>query len=183
MDDRKLREYAFKIYKGESGYSLQKAFRLFPKYYPKIAFYYTEILNKQQNEFSLRMIQGLGIDKGRTLLNELNILNEKMSKFYINAKFKFDESYRRLEAATDEYDRKNVKREELNNILRITEQSIDFHKQSTDLINKIYDEAQKYKFVGLENDLINAAIMSNKKDVELYKLNYNFRNYIKQYQI
>ena len=182
MDDRKLREYAFKIYKGESDYSLQKAFRLFPKYYPKIAFFYTELLTKQQNEFSLQMIQALGIDKGKALLNELNNLNVRMSKFYVNAKFKIDESYRRLEAATDEYDRKNAKREELNNILRITEQSIDFHKQSTDLINKIYDEAQKYKFVGLENDLINAAIMSNKKDVELYKLSYNFRNYIKQYQ-
>lgn len=183
MDDRKLREYAFKIYSGDSDYSLNKAFRLFPKYYPKIAFFYTELLTKQQNEFSLRMIQALGIDKGKALLNELNNLNVRMSKFYVNAKFKIDESYRRLEAVTDEYDRKNVKREELNNILRITEQSINFHKQSTDLINKIYDEAQKYKFVGLENDLINAAIMSNKKDVELYKLSYNFRNYIKQYQI
>ena len=132
MDDRRLKEYAFKIYSGESGYSLQKAFSLFPKYYPKIAFFYTELLSKQQNEFSLKMIQGLGIDKGRALLNELNNLNERMSKFYVNAKFKFDESYRRLDAATDEYDRKYVKREELNNILRITEQSIDFHKQSTD---------------------------------------------------
>ena len=76
MDDRKLREYALNIYKGISGYTLNKAFSLFPKYYPKIAFYYTEILTKQQNEMSMRMLQGLGIDKGKALLNELNILTD-----------------------------------------------------------------------------------------------------------
>ena len=91
MDDRSLREYALNIFKGIRGYTLNKALSLFPKYYPKIAFYYAEMLTKQQNEFSLRIIQGLGIDKGRALLNELNILNEKTEKFYANAKFRFNE--------------------------------------------------------------------------------------------
>ena len=63
MDDRRLKEYAFKIYKGESGYSLQKAFRLFPKYYPKIAFFYTELVSQKQNNLTTRMIQALGIDQ------------------------------------------------------------------------------------------------------------------------
>ena len=63
MDDRRLKEYAFKIYKGESDYSLQKAFRLFPKYYPKIAFFYTELVSQKQKELTTRMIQNLGIDK------------------------------------------------------------------------------------------------------------------------
>ena len=81
MDDRSLREYAENIYKGIRGYTLSKALSLFPKYYPKIVFYYTEMLTKQQSEFSLRMIQGLGIDKGRALLNEYNILNNKITKF------------------------------------------------------------------------------------------------------
>ena len=62
MDDRRLREYAFKIYSGESDYSLQKAFRLFPKYYPKIAFFYTELVSQKQNNLTTRMIQALGID-------------------------------------------------------------------------------------------------------------------------
>ena len=92
MDDRKLREYALNIYKGISGYTLNKAFSLFPKYYPKIAFYYTEILTKQQNEMSMRMLQGLGIDKGKALLNELNILNERIAKIYVNADIKINET-------------------------------------------------------------------------------------------
>ena len=67
MDDRRLREYAFKIYRGESGYSFQKAFRLFPKYYPKIAFFYTELVSEKQNHLTTRMIQALGIDKADEL--------------------------------------------------------------------------------------------------------------------
>ena len=67
MDDRRLREYAFKIYSGDSDYSLQKAFRLFPKYYPKIAFYYTELFSQKQNKLTTRMIQALGIDQADEL--------------------------------------------------------------------------------------------------------------------
>ena len=67
MDDRRLREYAFKIYRGESGYSLQKAFRLFPKYYPKIAFFYTELVSEKQNHLTTRMIQALGTDEASKL--------------------------------------------------------------------------------------------------------------------
>ena len=72
MDDRKLREYALNIFNNVSGYSLHKAFDLFPKYYPKIAFYYSELITKKQEELTTRMIQSLGIDKARALLNELN---------------------------------------------------------------------------------------------------------------
>lgn len=67
MDDRRLREYAFKIYRGDSDYSLQKAFRLFPKYYPKIAFFYTELVSQKQKELATRTIQALGIDKADEL--------------------------------------------------------------------------------------------------------------------
>ena len=108
MDDRNLREYALNIYKGIRGYTLSKALSLFPKYYPKIMFYYTEMLTKQQNEFSLRMIQGLGIDKGRALLNEYNILNNKITKFFVDSLFKLNKSYRRIEAATDKNERESV---------------------------------------------------------------------------
>ena len=81
MDDRKLREYAFKLYKGESGYSLQKAFRLFPKYYPKIAFFYTELVSQKQKELTTRMIQGLGIDKAVELRNIAAAANRDMEEF------------------------------------------------------------------------------------------------------
>ena len=181
MDDRKLREYALNIYKGISGYTLNKAFSLFPKYYPKIAFYYTEILTKQQNEMSMRMIQALGIDKGRALLNELNNLNVRIVKFYVNAEFKINQSYRRIEDATDE-DRSNVVKKEIQSEMEIMIQSTHILNESTALFLKIKSESKIYNFKVLENEINeaqNASIIANE---ELIKLNYKFDNYIKQYQ-
>lgn len=85
MDDRKLREYAFKIYKGESDYSLNKAFRLFPKYYPKIAFFYTEILVQKQKELNTRMFQALGIDVAVEIRKIVNETYEEVDKFRTKA--------------------------------------------------------------------------------------------------
>ena len=179
MDDRSLREYAFNIYKGIRGYTLNKAFSLFPKYYPKIAFYYAEILTKQQNETSMRMIQALGIDKGRALLNELNALNAKIVKFYVNAEFKINKSYRRIEEATDE-DRSNVVKKEIPSETEIMIQSTNILRESTALFLKIKSEAKKYSFIVLEHDIDeaqNASIIANEKLIELNK---KFFNYIRK---
>ena len=59
----KLKKYAIKIFNGDSDYSLQKAYRLFRKYFTKIAFYYTEILSQKQEELTRRTIQQLGYIK------------------------------------------------------------------------------------------------------------------------
>ena len=179
MDDRNLREYALNIYKGIRGYTLNKAFSLFPKYYPKIAFYYTEILTKQQNELSMRMIQGLGIDKGRALMNELNYLNAKMLKFYVNASFKLNESYRRIESATDK-DRSNIIGKELDFALQISDQTTDFFRKSGDLLRKIYDAAKIYNFKSLENDIRKVRNMNFQADRDLYSLNRKFLDYLKR---
>ena len=179
MDDRNLREYALNIYKGIRGYTLAKAFSLFPKYYPKIAFYYTEILTKQQNEMSLRMIQGLGIDKGRALMNELNDLNAKMLKFYVNASFKLNESYRRIETATDK-DRSNIIGKELDVALQISVQTTDFFRKSGDLLRKIYDAAKIYNFKSLENDIRKVRNMNFQADRDLYSLNRKYLEYLKR---
>ena len=183
MDDRNLREYALNIYKGIRGYTLSKALSLFPKYYPKIAFYYAEMLTKQQNEMSMRMIQALGIDKGRALLNELNILNERMLKFYVNAKFRFDESYRRIEAAKDEYDRYNVAQKERATGLQIAVQTGNFLEKGFNLLSKIYDAAKKYNFTGLENSILETMATNKQVNNELSSLNIKFYEYVKQYQI
>ena len=180
MDDRKLREYALNIYKGISGYTLNKAFSLFPKYYPKIAFYYTEILTKQQNEMSMRMIQALGIDKGRALLNELNDLNAKILKFYVNAEFKLNESYRRINSAKDEYDRDNIFNKEYESISKIFIQSTYITKESSALFLKIKSEAKIYNFKVLENEINEAMNMNFQADAELYKLNREFLKYLKR---
>ena len=181
MDDRNLREYAFNIYKGIRGYTLSKALYLFPKYYPKIVFYYTEMLTKQQNELSLRMIQSLGIDKGIALMNELKNLNERMSKFYVNAKFRFDESYRKIEAATDE-DRSNVAQKERATGLQIAVQTRNFLEKGFNLLSKIYDAAKKYNFTGLENSILETMATNKQVNNELSSLNIKFYEYVKQYQ-
>ena len=182
MDDRNLREYAENIYKGIRGYTLSKALSLFPKYYPKIVFYYTEMLSKQQNEFSLRMIQSLGIDKGRALLNELNILNERMSKFYVNAKFKLDQSYRRIEAAKDEHDRYNIISKEMPTIYNIYTQSYNITTISTELFDKIVAATKIYNFKSLDSDIDKAMTIINKASIELVIQNRKFLDYLKQYQ-
>ena len=173
MDDRNLREYAFNIYKGIRGYTLSKALSLFPKYYPKIVFYYTEMLTKQQNEFSLRMIQGLGIDKGRALLNELNILNRKIVKFYVDAKFKLDEFYRKLEASTVTYDT-DIFGKEAASVTNIINQSTDITKESLVLFNKILAETKKYNFKILANDIAKAMKINTQRNKELFYQNANF---------
>ena len=182
MDDRNLREYALNIYKGIRGYTLSKAFSLFPKYYPKIAFYYAEILTKQQNETSMRMIQALGIDKGRALLNELNILNERISKFYVNAKFKLDQSYKRMESATDEY-RDNIVRQEKKVKINIMNQSTYILRESTALFKKTKSTAKQYNFIGLENDINTAEEVTALASDDLINLNIKFDYYIRKYQI
>ena len=183
MDDRNLREYAENIYKGIRGYTLSKALSLFPKYYPKIAFYYPEILTKQQNEFSLRMIQGLGIDKGRALLNELNILNRKIVNFYVNAKFRLNESYKRMESATDEYNRDNIVRQESKVKINIMNQSTYILNESTALFKKIKSTAKKYNFIGLENDINTAEEVTALASNDLINLNIKFDYYIRKYHI
>lgn len=178
MDDRSLREYAFNIFKGIRGYTLTKAFSLFPKYYPKIAFYYAEMLTKQQSEFSLRMIQSLGIDKGRALLNEYNILNNKITKFYVNISFRINECYRKIEAATDK-DRNSVIIEQLDSANLIAKQSCDFIRKSDELLSKVLYEAKKYNFYTLENDIRKVVDMNYQANMELYKLNKEFSKYLK----
>ena len=180
MDDSKLKEYALNIYNGISGYTLTKAFSLFPKYYPKIAFYYTEMRTKQQNEMSMRMIQALGIDKGIALMNELNDLNAKILKFYVDAKFKLNESYRRIEAATDEYDKSNIIGKEMDSASKIIDQTTDFFRKSGDLLRKIKDAAEIYNFKSLENDISKVMNRNFQADGELYKLNREFLKYLKR---
>ena len=85
MDDRRLKEYAFKIYSGDSDYSLQKAFRLFPKYFSKIAFYYTEILVQKQKELNTRMFQALGIDVAVKIKKIVDRTYEKVDRFRTKA--------------------------------------------------------------------------------------------------
>ena len=77
----KLKEYAFKIYKGDKDYSLHKVFRLFPKYFPKIAFYYTELLVQKQEELTRRTFQQLGYIKAVDMRNTAVELHKEVKKY------------------------------------------------------------------------------------------------------
>lgn len=124
------------------------------------------------------MIQSLGIDKGRALLNEYNILNAKMLKFYVNSSFRINECYRKIEAATDK-DRDSVIIEQIDSANLIAKQSCDFIRKSDVLLSKVLYEAKKYNFYTLENDIRKVVDMNYQANMELYKLNKEFSKYLK----
>ena len=77
----KLKEYALKIFNGDKDYSLNKVFRLFPKYFPKISFYYTELISQKQEELTRRMIQQLGYIKAVEMRNTAAEANKEVKKY------------------------------------------------------------------------------------------------------
>lgn len=77
----KLKKYAFKIFNGDKDYSLNKVFRLFPKYFPKIAFYYTELISQKQEELTRSMIKSLGVIKAVELRKEAAAAHREMIKY------------------------------------------------------------------------------------------------------
>ena len=179
MNDRRLKEYALNIFNNVSGYSLQKALTLFPKYYPKIAFYYSELVNKKQEELTTRTIQSLGIDKARALLNELNTLHLAMSKFYTNTSFKYDEYYKEIESAIDSDNIANIKSKAEHNLASLINQLYTFDRKITAAYWKVQKEADKYKFNIFQYDKLGEALNKNyKKSIELSEQNYKFLKYI-----
>lgn len=102
MDDRKLKEYAVNIYNGISGYSLSKASTLFPKYFPKIAFYYSELLTNDQRELTTRAIQLLGLNTAREMRKEAIAANEELEKYVVAARTEMNAYYRSAAAAFTE---------------------------------------------------------------------------------
>lgn len=77
----KLKEYAIKIFNGNFDYSLQKAYRLFPKYFTKIAFYYTELVSQKQEELTRSMIKSLGVIKAVELRKIAAAAHRDMKKY------------------------------------------------------------------------------------------------------
>ena len=77
----KLKEYAIKIFNGNFDYSLQKAYRLFPKYFTKIAFYYTELVSQKQEELTRSMIKSLGVIKAVELRDTAAAAHRELKKY------------------------------------------------------------------------------------------------------
>ena len=77
----KLKEYALKIFNGDKDYSLHKVFRLFPKYFPKISFYYTELISQKQEELTRNIIKQLGYIKAVEMRDIAAAAHKEIKKY------------------------------------------------------------------------------------------------------
>ena len=111
--------------------------------------------------------------------NKISRSNVKIIKFYVNAEFKLNQSYRRIEDATDK-DRSNVTKKEMDSVSQIIDQTTDFFRKSGDLLRKINDAAKMYNFKVLEHDINEVWNTNLKADGELYRLNSTFLEYLKR---
>lgn len=174
MDDRKLKEYALKIFNNVSGYSLQKAFTLFPMYYPKIAFYYSELITQKQEELTTRTIQSVGITRANTLVKLARATNITMWKVYAStmATIKSLDAY---ETSFNSYEELgdyvvNVFFKEHNKIIDNVKSIANLNNKAFD---KVKDEAAKYGFGDILKEAeyylaVNNELLINIKDASKY---------------
>ena len=166
MDDRRLKEYAFKIYKGESDYSLQKAFRLFPKYYPKIAFFYTELVSQKQNNLTTRMIQSLGIDKADELKKLSIVASHKKLEMF---KLKITKELNILDLNMLNFDKRDYHADLYINKMykkqaKILENVRNMALTNISILKEVEKMAQKYGF----NDVLSETVSFLSKNTDIY---------------
>ena len=156
MDDRKLKEYAYKCFTNEVGYSLQKAFTLFPKYYTKIAFYYSELITKKQEELTTRTIQSLGLSRAQTLVRFARETNITIKKIYFSSGVlmqKLDEVVSLMEFSSNYEELANYKIDVFKTHGHIMDNVTSMASLNNQAFKKIKDEAKKYGF----NDILDEA--------------------------
>ena len=153
MNDRRLKEYALNIFNNVSGYSLQKAFDLFPKYYPKIAFYYSELITKKQEELTARTIQSVGITRAQTLVKLVRETKFPIQKFYfdsISTMQLWDEKTEYFTKYKDTDFNNYVLSAQKIHAIKVHKHIIDNAKSIVRLnnkaIDKVIDEAKKYGY-------------------------------------
>ena len=152
----KLKEYAMKIFNGDSDYSLQKAYRLFRKYFPKIAFYYTELISQKQEELTRRMIQQLGVVKAVEMRKIAAAAHREVKKYrnQILQELESEDIYR--QSFDNEYDiylygealkKRNIKTlKELRNIIVLNREALKAVEKTAQKYryNDIFTEAETY---------------------------------------
>lgn len=174
MDDRKLKEYALNIYNNVSGYSLQKAFTLFPMYYPKIAFYYSALITQKQEELTAKTIQQVGLTRAQTLVKLARANNTTMLKYYasniaiIKSLDAYENSFDTYEEFTDYTI--NVFFKEHNKIIDNVAALANLNNKALD---KIKAEAAKYGFGDILKEAeyylaLNKELLINIKDASKY---------------
>ena len=156
MDDRKLKEYALNIFNNVPGYSLQKAFALFPMYYTKIAFYYSELITQKQEELTTRTSQSVGITRAQNLVRFAREANFTIKKVYFSSSVlmqKLDEIVRLMEFNTNYEEYSNYKIDVFKTHGRIMDNVKFMASLNNKAFTKVKDEANKYGF----NDILKEA--------------------------
>ena len=149
MDDRKLKEYALNIFNNVPGYSLQKAFTLFPMYYPKIAFYYSELITQKQAELTTRTIQSVGLTRAQNLVKIIRATNITIKKIYFSSKVlmqKLDEVVRLAEFSSNYEERASYKIDVFKTHGHIMDNVKFLANLNNKAFTKVKDEAEKYGF-------------------------------------
>ena len=89
VNDKKLKEYAYKCFTKEPGYSLEKARILFPDYYLKISAYYLSFKSDISVELARKAKVNINIIKGLAFVNDYykKVLSnkDKVKPFTINS--------------------------------------------------------------------------------------------------
>lgn len=170
----KLKEYALKIFNGDKDYSLNKVFRLFPKYFSKIAFYYTELITQKQEELTRNIIKQLGYIKAVELRKIAASAHRKMLKY----RNKMINDLRTLDKYKEEF---NVDENTANLYAYVRHsKSIQIY-DDIEAISKINDEAlkvvemtaRKYRY----NDIFTEAAAYEIKNREILKEIYDAAKY------
>lgn len=149
MDDRKLKEYALKIFNKVSGYSLQKAFTLFPMYYPKIAFYYSELITQKQEELTAKTIQQVGLTRAQNLVRFARATNITIRKIYFSSSVlmqKLDEIVRLAEFSSSYEELASYKIDVFKTHGHIMDNVAALANLNNKAFTKVKDEAKKYGF-------------------------------------
>ena len=170
----KLKEYALKIFNGDKDYSLHKVFRLFPKYFPKISFYYTELLVQKQEELTRNIIKQLGYIKAvemrkiaasahrymiiykNKVINDLRTLEKNKKDFY-------DDEAEAADYASMRYD-KNI---------QIYKDILAIYAVNKKALRAVEKTAQKYRY----NDIFREAAVYEIKNEEILRQIFEITNY------
>ena len=160
----KLKEYAIKIFNGDKDYSLNKVFRLFPKYFPKISFYYTELVSQKQEELTRRTLQQLGYIKAVELRNNAAEAHKEIKKYRNKILLELEATNIYEQIFDNEYDmylygedlkKRNIKTlKNLRNLVILNREAL----------RAVEKTAQKYRY----NDIFTEAATYEIKNEEIF---------------
>ena len=181
MDDRKLKEYALNIFNNVPGYSLQKAFSLFPMYYTKIAFYYSELITQKQEELTTKTIQSLGISRANALVKLARETNITIKRVYFSSKVlmqKLDDIVSLVEFSSNYEEIASYKIDVFKTHGHIMDNVKFLANLNNKAFTKVKDEAEKYGFgnildeakyyLAMNNTLLGQIVKASKYYTEKY---------------